>query len=108
MKIATWNVERLKHQSSLDKIISDIDAVQADILVLTETDERIKPNYRYSFHTPKLHEAPADYHMPGHYKDYAVADVYAATEKRVSISPVIFAVFLDFTFRLLRLIFRKK
>ena len=85
MKIATWNVERLKHQSSLDKIISVIEAVQADILVLTETDERIKPNYRYSFHTSKLHDAPTDYHMPGRYKDYAVADVYAATENRVSI-----------------------
>ena len=85
MKIATWNVERLKHQTSLDKMISAIEAVQADILVLTETDERIKLNYRYSFHTQKLHEAPADYHMPGRYKDYAVADVYAATENRVSI-----------------------
>ena len=37
MKIATWNVERLKHQTSLDKMISAIEAVQADILVLTET-----------------------------------------------------------------------
>ncbi|SFW18738.1 endonuclease/exonuclease/phosphatase family protein [Selenomonas ruminantium] len=85
MKIATWNVERLKHQSSLDKIISVIEAVQADIIVLTETDERIKPNYRYSFHTPKLRDAPADYRMPGCYKDYAVADVHEATENRVSI-----------------------
>lgn len=85
MKIATWNVERLKHQSSLDKIISVIEAVQADILVLTETDERIKTNYRYSFHTPKLRDAPADYRMSGRYKNYAVADVYAATENRVSI-----------------------
>ena len=85
MKIATWNVERIKHQSSLDEMIYAVDAVQADILVLTEIDERIKPNYRYSFNTPKLHKAPADYHMPGRYKDYAVADVYADTENRVSI-----------------------
>ena len=85
MKIATWNVERLKHKNSLDKMIYAMEDVQADILVLTETDERIKPNYCYSFHTPKLHDAPADYRVPGLYKDYAVADVYTATENRVSI-----------------------
>lgn len=85
MKIATWNVERLKQQKSLDKILSSIEDAQADILVLTETDERIKPSYRYSFHTPQLHDAPSDYHMPGRYKEYSVADVYAVTENRVSI-----------------------
>ncbi len=85
MKIATWNVERLKHRNSLDKILSAIENTQADILVLTETDERIKCNYRYGFHTPKLHNAPSDYHMPGRYKEYAAASVYAATENRVSI-----------------------
>lgn len=85
MKIATWNVERLKHRKSLDKILSAIDDIQADILVLTETDERIEPNYRYSFHTPKLCDAPPNLHMPGRYKDYAVADAYAVTENRVSI-----------------------
>ena len=85
MRIATWNVERLKHRKSLDKILSAINDVHADILVLTETDERIKPNYSYGFHTPKLHDASSDYHMPGRYKDYAVTSVYAATENRVSI-----------------------
>ena len=85
MKIATWNVERLKHRNSLDKILSAIENTQADILVLTETDERIKCNYRYGFHTPKLHNAPSDYHMPGRYKEYAAASVYVATENRVSI-----------------------
>ena len=85
MKIATWNVERLKHRKSIDKILSAIEDVQADILVLTETNERIKLNYRYGFHTPQLHEAPSDYHMPGRYKEYSVADVYAVTENRVSI-----------------------
>ncbi len=85
MKIATWNIERLKHQNSLDKILSVIENEQADILVLTETDERIKPKYYYDFHTPKLHEAPFGYHMPGRYKGYAVADYYKHTENRVSI-----------------------
>lgn len=85
MKIATWNVERIKHRKSLDKILSSIEDAQADILVLTETDERVKPNYRYGFHTSKLHDAPSDYHMPDRYKGYAVSDVYAVTENRVSI-----------------------
>ena len=85
MKIATWNVERLKHQNSLDKILSVIDDAQADILVLTETDERIKPHYRYSSHTPKLRDAPSDYHMPGRYKNHLVSDFYKPTENRVSI-----------------------
>ena len=85
MKIATWNVERLKHQDSLDKILSAINDTQADILVLTETDERIKPNYRYAFHTPQLCAAPSDYHIPGRYKDYAVGDFYKSTENRVSV-----------------------
>lgn len=85
MRIATWNIERLKHRKSIDKILSAIEDAKADILVLTESDKRIKPNYRYSFHTPKLHDAPSEYRMPGRYKDYAVADVYAVTENRVSI-----------------------
>ena len=85
MKIATWNVERLKHQNSLDKILSAIEDAEADIIVLTETDERIKPHYRYGFHTPKLRDAPSNYHMPGRYKDYLVSDFYNPTENRVSI-----------------------
>ena len=85
MKIATWNIERLKHRNSLDKISFSIENAKADILVLTESDERVKPNYRYGFHTTKLSDAPPEYRMPGLYKDYAVADVYAATENRVSI-----------------------
>lgn len=85
MKIATWNVERLKHRSSLNRILTVIENVQADILVLTETDERIKPNYRYGFYTPKLCYTTSDYHMRGKYKDYAVAEFYKPTENCVSI-----------------------
>ena len=85
MIIATWNVERFEHKNALDKILSAIKEAQADVLILTENDERIQPNYRYSFHTHKLCSAPSDYHMPGRYKDYAVADFYKPTENRVSI-----------------------
>ena len=72
MKIATWNVERLKHQSKLDKINVLIEGINADILVLTETDSRIKPlSFRNRIDTPKLTEID-----PKH---------YAATENRISI-----------------------
>lgn len=43
MKIETWNVERLAHKKNLEQMLSECNAVKADILVLTETDERIKP-----------------------------------------------------------------
>ena len=72
MKIATWNVERLKHQSKLDKINVLIEGINADILVLTETDSRIKPlSFRNRIDTPKLTEID-----PKH---------YAETENRISI-----------------------
>ncbi|GHU44480.1 hypothetical protein FACS1894111_11810 [Clostridia bacterium] len=54
MRIATWNVERLKHKAKLDEILFVCEQVKADILVLTETDVQLKPNDRYCFQTPKL------------------------------------------------------
>ena len=72
MKIATWNVERLKHKSKLEQINSIIDELCADILVLTETDERIKPsNFKCRIDTPMLTEIDAKN--------------YAETENRISI-----------------------
>ncbi|MFA9213227.1 MAG: endonuclease/exonuclease/phosphatase family protein [Candidatus Methylacidiphilales bacterium] len=63
MKIATWNIERLKHKSELNKIINLIEEQDADILVLTETDSRIiLPNFKYRIDTPKLKEIePSNY-----------------------------------------------
>lgn len=77
MKIATWNVERLKHKKSLDEIIAVCEQVQADILVLTETDERIRLNYRYCFQTPTL----PDIKLPRYEEPLR----YKPTEHRVSI-----------------------
>ena len=70
MKIATWNVERLKHYSRLSEIQDACRRVNADIFVLTETDCRLRLNLPYVFETPRL---------PGG------AALYAATENRVSI-----------------------
>lgn len=79
MRIATWNVERLKHKKSLDRILRAIEKVQADILILTETDERVYPPYPYSAHTRRLCEAPTEYTLPS---------TYTPTENRVSVFSV--------------------
>ena len=71
MKIATWNVERLRHKKLLDEMLHSIDEVNADILVLTETDRRLHPKYRFCYETPGL-----TIYQPG---------IYAPTENRVSI-----------------------
>ncbi|NLB54664.1 MAG: hypothetical protein GX811_02660, partial [Lentisphaerae bacterium] len=77
MKIATWNVERLKHHKSLHEIKSLCEQTHADILVLTETDERLRPNFKYSFHTP----TPQAVYRKG----YSSPVIYLPTENRVSI-----------------------
>ena len=55
MKIATWNVERLKNKKYLHEILSEIEKIDADILILTETDSQILPeNYPYKIETKPL------------------------------------------------------
>lgn len=71
MRIATWNIERLKHKKSLEQILLACERTQADILVLTETDHRVCPDYQYSFHTPLLTDIQPT--------------LYTATENRVSV-----------------------
>ncbi len=71
MKIATWNVERLKHKKALDEILLECENTQADILVLTETDTRLQPSYRYCIQTPMFSDIAPNY--------------YANSENRVSI-----------------------
>lgn len=76
MRIATWNIERLKHKRDIEKILRLCEEQQADIFVLTETDEQVRPKFRYAFHTSKLSNVPPDYALPTTYK---------STENRVSI-----------------------
>lgn len=71
MRIATWNVERLKHIKHLNEIQNLCDTIRADILVLTETDKRLQLNYTSCCETAPLAEAEAVH--------------YAITENRVSI-----------------------
>lgn len=71
MKIATWNVERLKHKAQLEMLKSECERIGADVLVLTETDQRLRPDFKYCYETPLLAAIQPDY--------------YAPTENRVSI-----------------------
>ena len=71
MKVATWNVERLKHKDKIAEINSICNSLSADILVLTETDSALKPDCLHCAETP-----PAIEVIPGLYKK---------TENRVSI-----------------------
>lgn len=47
MKIATWNIERLKHGNRIDEIQNCCEKIGADILVLTETDSGVKLDFPY-------------------------------------------------------------
>ena len=51
MKIATWNIERLRHIGKLPQIIAECEKTNADILVLTETDSRINLSYKSCYST---------------------------------------------------------
>lgn len=71
MKIATWNVERLRHYSHLEDLRRACNESEADILVLTETDKRLRLDYRF------LHESLP---LTGE-----TGIKYAPTENRVTI-----------------------
>lgn len=71
MRIATWNIERLKHKANIGRIYEEIENAAADILVLTETDNSVSIDYEYCYSTPILSKTQPDY--------------YGKTENRVSI-----------------------
>ncbi|MCD7776645.1 MAG: endonuclease/exonuclease/phosphatase family protein [Firmicutes bacterium] len=71
MVIATWNVEGLKHKNKLERMLQVIDNINADILVLTETDRRLRPNYHNVIESKPLFGR--------------MVSIYKATENMVSI-----------------------
>lgn len=71
MKIATWNIERLKHFKKVDEFHDILNKMNVDILVLTETDTRIFPRFQHQFNTLSLSDLQPDF--------------YRKTEKRVSV-----------------------
>ena len=77
MIIATWNLERLAHKRDLEKIEQLCESMHTDILVLTESDERVRLQHRYCYQTP----TPPSMSVEGFDKPIC----YAPTEHRVSI-----------------------
>jgi endonuclease/exonuclease/phosphatase family metal-dependent hydrolase len=69
MKIATWNVERLRHKDNLTSISEICGQVAADIFVLTETDTRLNLGYETCIQTLPLTDTA----------------LYKSTERRVEI-----------------------
>jgi len=88
MRIATWNIERLKNKSKLPLIIAEIEQVNADILVLTETDARIKLMYDFSFSTVQPNDMN-NYHPTETrvtiYTKYEIVKYYDTFDKHTAI-----------------------
>ena len=81
MRIATWNIERLKHIARKDDLYRIIDKQRANILVLTETDSRIYPYYKYIEATPPLSDIKPDYYKDKEnrvtvFSDYPIIEQY--------------------------------
>lgn len=62
MRIATWNIDRLHGKA--DGIRKAIEAVDADIIVLTEADTRLELEYPYFCFSADLHELDPDLYLP--------------------------------------------
>ena len=69
LRIATWNIERLRHKDKFSLIIENCEQANADILVLTETDLRLNLDYKFCYSTAQ----PEDMNF------------YSSTETRVTI-----------------------
>ena len=62
MKIATWNIERLKDLKNLIPVVENIRKIDADILILTEFNNIVElPFYEFKIETQKLPREPYDY-----------------------------------------------
>lgn len=91
MRIATWNIERLKHKSDIVLINSALAELKADILVLTETYNQVgSTNYRFCIQTPKLKEIQPDYYLESEnritiYTNYEIIRQHETYDKYTSL-----------------------
>jgi exonuclease III len=69
MIIANWNIERLRHIKQVSLIIEKCEEKAADIFVLTETDSRLKLQYKSCFKT----HAPTETGVKYRNSEYRVA-----------------------------------
>jgi endonuclease/exonuclease/phosphatase family metal-dependent hydrolase len=88
LRIATWNIERLKHKDKLPLIAANCEQSNADILVLTETDSRLNLNYKFSHSTIQ----PEDdvYYNPTEtrvtiYTNYELVRCYATFDEHTAV-----------------------
>lgn len=91
MKIASWNIERLKHKSDIKLINSTLAELKADILVLTETDNQVdSTNYKFCIQTPKLQETQSDFYSESEnrvtiYTNYEIIKQHETYDKYTSL-----------------------
>ncbi|CAN5270243.1 hypothetical protein BH09BAC1_BH09BAC1_19370 [soil metagenome] len=83
MKIATWNLERPTPSSKTKngKIIESLQSIDADILILTETNAIVNPGAAYmDYATISLDFWPEPYYKPGENRT-TIWSKYAITEQ---------------------------
>ena len=91
MRISTWNIERLKHKSDIVHINSTLAKLKADVLVLTETDNRVAPtNYKFCIQTQKLTEIQPDDYLESEnritiYTNYEIIRQYETYDRYTSV-----------------------
>ena len=91
MRISTWNIERLKHKSDIVHINSTLAKLKADVLVLTETDNRVAPtNYKFCIQTQKLTEIQPDDYLESEnritiYTNYEIIRQYETYDRYTSL-----------------------
>ena len=91
MKIATWNIERLKRKSALIEINSLLEELYTDILVLTETDSRVHlPQFQTCLTANPLTELDVTNcrkteHRIAIYTNYQVVNQFETYDKNTSL-----------------------
>ncbi len=89
MKIATWNIERLKHRKQLPEIIEAINKVDADILILTEADEAVRlPHYLWLLSTWRIDEPmyrPTEHRVTILTRDYKIEEPTETFDKYTAV-----------------------
>ena len=88
LKIATWNLERPRHSSAKNlNIMEELRKVNADILVLTETNSIINPGREYQqVSTTSLSESNSTNYWPGEVRT-TVWSKSAATQQAITYDP---------------------
>jgi endonuclease/exonuclease/phosphatase family metal-dependent hydrolase len=72
VKIATWNIERLKHKRELKQMTEICESIAADVFVLTESDSKLSLNYTSCLRTSPPTSSIPDYYEGTEYR----AEIY--------------------------------